>query len=205
MWQRTVAQTASITLHPLSASEDTPYVANPFLKYKSAIKCTLFHCCLIKLKIKMQNQVALLQKHLITKWRDSITATSEVPKDQILIRCVLSKNYHLFASHKQNNDGSKALSSHLSPFPTLGCHKIRRKARCHPLLWWLWCLRGSTYIKIEELLCWALCKPSQTLPQKIYSFWTIVSKATPLNENFFFSSRKTGRSSVATNPVCGFS
>lgn len=205
MWQRTVAQTASITLHPLSASEDTPYVANPSLKCKSAIKCTLFHCCLVKLKIKTQKQVALLQTHLVTKGRDSVTATSEVLKDQILIiRCVLSKTCNLFARHKQNNDENKALSSHPYPFPTLGCHKIRRKALCHPLLWWLWCLCGSTYIRIEDLLCWALCKPSQTLPQKVYRLWTIVSKVTSLNGNSIFFS-ETGCSSVDTNPAWGFS
>lgn len=91
-----------------------PCIAKPFLKCKSAIKCTLFHCCLVKLKIKTQNPVALLQMHLATKWRDSITATSEVPKDQILIRCVLSKTCNLFARHKQKNDENKALSSYPS-------------------------------------------------------------------------------------------
>lgn len=40
MWQRTVAQTAGIGLHPLSTSEDTPYIANPRLKCKSPIKGT---------------------------------------------------------------------------------------------------------------------------------------------------------------------
>lgn len=185
MWQRTVAQTVSITFHPLFSPEDTPYVANPFLKCKSAIKYTLFHCCLVKLNIKTQTQAALLQTHLVTKRRDSIAATSEAPEDQILIRCVLSKTCNSFARLKQNNDEIKALSSHPSPFPTLGCHEMRRKARCHPLLRCCWCLRGSTYTRIEDLLCWALCKTSQNFPWKIYRLWTIASKATPLNENFF--------------------
>lgn len=93
------------------------------------------HCCLAKLNANTQKQVALVETHLVTKWRNWLAATSEDPEDQMLIRCVLSKTCNSFARHKQDDDENKACSAHPSPFLTPGCHKIRNQALGHPLLW----------------------------------------------------------------------
>lgn len=151
-WQRTVAQTASITLHPLSTSEDTTYIANTILKCKSAVQCILFHCCLVKLKIKMQNQVALLQMCFVTKWKDS--AAKKRPRVQKME--YLADVFYLVLMI--NSLGTNKIRSKQSPFfsslsfPNLGCQKMRRKAFCHLLLWWLWCL---CYSASELRICCA--------------------------------------------------
>lgn len=122
-WQRTVAQTASTTLHPLSTSEDTTYIANTILKCKSAVQCILFHCSLVKLKIKMQNQVALLRMCFVTKWKDS--AAKKRPRLQKME--YLADVFYLVLminSLGTNKIRSKqSPSSHPSIFPTWGAKK----------------------------------------------------------------------------------
>lgn len=134
MWHRTVAQTTSVTLHPLRAAEITCKIT--FLKCKSAfklIKCTLALRVLVNLQNQDANQGCSLLKNEITPRSGGFYF-----KDS-------------FARHTQNRSENKALSSHLSPFPPLGCCKNSREV-LHPSLWWFGvCVAAKLRICCAEL------------------------------------------------------
>lgn len=89
-----------------------------------------------------------------------------------------------FSRHKQNKGENKALSSHLSPFPTPGVLQKEQRGFATPLLGWF----DGFFVAAESRICCAelSANPTRFFPKRFTIFFTIISKYILIDFYFFF-------------------